>query len=84
MSVAVKGESARPAARRTLGKWMWALFPHVVLILSLIGYAVLGALLFQEIEGRPRNDTDEYGVFVRQVVELVRNDTSMGMEYSLI
>ncbi|MCI4382371.1 hypothetical protein PGIGA_G00014120 [Pangasianodon gigas] len=73
MSVAVEEGRARPAARRTAVKCMWALFPHVVLILSLIAYAVLGAFLFQGIEGKPRNDTDEYRNFVRQVVATVRN-----------
>ncbi|KAI5102698.1 potassium channel subfamily K member 18 [Silurus meridionalis] len=58
---------------RTAVRCMWELFPHAVLILSLIAYAVLGAFLFQEIEGRPRNDTDEYRNFVRQVVDTVRN-----------
>ncbi|MCJ8736578.1 hypothetical protein PDJAM_G00014100 [Pangasius djambal] len=73
MSVAVEEGRARPAARRTAVKCMWALFPHVVLILSLIAYAVLGAFLFQGIEGKPKNDTDEYRNFVRQVVATVRN-----------
>lgn len=84
MPVAVKRERARRRAGRAVVKWMWALFPHVVLILSLIAYAVFGALLFRQIEGRPRNDTKEYGDFVRQVVELARNDASMNTESSFI
>ncbi|KAB5562005.1 hypothetical protein PHYPO_G00013000 [Pangasianodon hypophthalmus] len=80
MSVAVEEGRARPAARRTAVKCMWALFPHVVLILSLIAYAVLGAFLFQGIEGKPRNDTDEYRNFVRQVVATVRNHSDESEE----
>ncbi|KAG7328605.1 hypothetical protein KOW79_008549 [Hemibagrus wyckioides] len=80
MSVAVKERRARPAVRRKAAKCMWALFPHVVLILSLIGYAVLGAVVFQVIEGRPRNDTDEYRNFVRQVVATMRNHSDESEE----
>ncbi|XP_053489422.1 potassium channel subfamily K member 18 [Ictalurus furcatus] len=78
--MSVEEGRARPASRRTAVKCMWALFPHVVLILSLIGYAVLGALLFQVLEGRSRNDTDEYRNFVRQVVATVRNHSDESEE----
>ncbi|KAF4084377.1 hypothetical protein AMELA_G00127970 [Ameiurus melas] len=78
--MSVEEGSARPASRRTAVKCMWTLFPHVVLILSLIGYAVLGALLFQVLEGRSRNDTDEYRNFVLQVVATVRNHSDESEE----
>lgn len=81
MSMTVEEGRVRPVARRNAAKCMWALFPHVVLILSLIGYAVLGAVVFQEIEGRQRNDTDEYRNFVRQVVATVRDHSGMSMQY---
>ncbi|KAM9466355.1 potassium channel subfamily K member 18 [Clarias gariepinus] len=71
---------ARPAARRTAVKFLWSLFPHVVLILSLIAYAVLGALVFQLIEGNPRNDTEDYRNFVRNVVATVRNHSDQSEE----
>ncbi|XP_026998893.1 potassium channel subfamily K member 18 [Tachysurus fulvidraco] len=80
MSVAVKERRARPAVGRRAARCVWALFPHAVLILSLIGYAVLGAVVFQELEGRPRNGTNEYRNFVRQVVATVRNHTDESEE----
>lgn len=82
--MSVEEGRARPVSRRTAVKCMWALFPHVVLILSLIGYAVLGALLFQVLEGRSRNDTDEYRSFVLEVVETVRKHSGMNVEYHFI
>lgn len=78
--MSVEEGRARPVSRRTAVKCMWALFPHVVLILSLIGYAVLGALLFQVLEGRSRNDTDEYRSFVLEVVETVRKHSGESEE----
>ncbi|TSU37061.1 Potassium channel subfamily K member 18 [Bagarius yarrelli] len=78
---AVEEGRARPAARQRAAKCMWALFPHVVLILSLIGYAVLGAVVFQKIEGNPRNETDEYRNFVRQIVTTVRNHSDESEEF---
>ncbi|KAL6478392.1 hypothetical protein MHYP_G00142270 [Metynnis hypsauchen] len=55
-----------------------ALLPHAILILSLIGYALLGAALFHAIEGRSDgNGTREgYREFVKAVVETVRNNSA--------
>ncbi|KAL7873682.1 hypothetical protein AOLI_G00127530 [Acnodon oligacanthus] len=55
-----------------------ALLPHAILILSLVGYALLGAALFHAIEGRSDgNGTREgYREFVKAVVETVRNNSA--------
>ncbi|XP_071249232.1 potassium channel subfamily K member 18-like [Salvelinus alpinus] len=57
-------------------KWnLWKLFPHVFLILSLVGYAALGAVLFWYIEGgRVYNTEGEYREFLGELVRTIQND----------
>ncbi|XP_053730511.1 potassium channel subfamily K member 18 [Synchiropus splendidus] len=55
------------------------LFPHLVLWLSLVGYAALGALMFQFIEGGSESSTKaEYLGFLERVVRKVQNLTEGG------
>ncbi|XP_054653135.1 potassium channel subfamily K member 18 [Dunckerocampus dactyliophorus] len=56
---------------------MWRLFPHLMLCLSLVFYAVLGALLFQYIEGGSTSPTKvEYHDFLGHIIRRVQNLTN--------
>ena len=53
---------------------LWKLFPHVFLILSLVGYAALGAVLFWYIEGGRVYKTErEYREFLGELVRTIQN-----------
>lgn len=66
----VKAESRKCAAR------FWRLFPHILLCLTLVAYASLGALLFQYIEGRSAPTTQQdYRLFLGQIVGAIKNLT---------
>ncbi|XP_065111225.1 potassium channel subfamily K member 18 [Paramisgurnus dabryanus] len=75
MSVAIKeGRTSNPKAK--CAKWIWCLFPHVFLILSLITYAALGAEIFKHIENRSSfNESEEIRKVVDKVKETFRNCT---------
>ncbi|XP_068574503.1 potassium channel subfamily K member 18 [Cebidichthys violaceus] len=79
MSVAVKrGISAKAESRKCAGRF-WRLFPHLLLCLSLVAYAALGALMFERIEGKTESSSenrDEYLDFLRQIVSTVQNLTN--------
>lgn len=50
------------------------LFPHVLLSLSLVAYAFLGAILFEHIEGgSPSSTLHHYRHFLGQIVDDVQN-----------
>ncbi|KAK9541996.1 hypothetical protein VZT92_002000 [Zoarces viviparus] len=74
MSVAVKrGISAKAESRKCAGRF-WRLFPHLLLCLSLVAYAALGALMFEHIEGKSELYLpDEYHDFLLQIVSTVQN-----------
>ncbi|XP_075933461.1 potassium channel subfamily K member 18 [Anarhichas minor] len=74
MSVAVKrGISAKAESRKCAGRF-WRLFPHLLLCLSLVAYAALGALMFEHIEGKSELYLpDEYHDFLRQIISTVQN-----------
>lgn len=76
MSVAVKGRiNAKHESRKCKARW-WRLFPHLVLCLSLVVYAALGALLFQHIEGGSASATrQDYHGFLGQIISTVQNLT---------
>ncbi|XP_029282804.1 potassium channel subfamily K member 18 [Cottoperca gobio] len=76
MSVAVRrGISAKAESRKCAAR-LWKLFPHLLLCLSLVAYAALGALMFEHIEGRSVFPTpQEYHLFLRQIVSTVQNQT---------
>nr|XP_046257978.1 potassium channel subfamily K member 18 [Scatophagus argus] len=68
--LSVKAESRKCAAR------FWRLIPHVLLSLSLVAYASLGALMFQHIEGGSASTTpQDYREFLGQIVSTVQNFT---------
>ncbi|XP_008305035.1 potassium channel subfamily K member 18 [Stegastes partitus] len=72
-AISAKNESRKCAAR------FWKLFPHLFLCLSLVGYAALGALIFEYIEGRSASSTQpEYRSFLGQIVHTVQNQSSNG------
>uniref|UniRef100_A0A8C4RMR4 Potassium channel domain-containing protein n=1 Tax=Erpetoichthys calabaricus TaxID=27687 RepID=A0A8C4RMR4_ERPCA len=52
------------------------LLPHFCLILSLVGYAVLGALLFRHIEGGQTSPDPLYDLFVTRLWNISRNHSS--------
>ncbi|KAM9803730.1 potassium channel subfamily K member 18 [Neosynchiropus ocellatus] len=55
------------------------LLPHLLLWLSLVGYAALGALMFRFIEGGSESSTEaEYLCFLERVVRTVQNLTEGG------
>ncbi|XP_041645996.1 potassium channel subfamily K member 18 [Cheilinus undulatus] len=74
MSVALKrGISAKAESRKCAARF-WRIFPHLVLSLSLVGYAALGALMFMHIEGRvPSTTKHEYHEFLEEIVKQVQN-----------
>lgn len=76
MSVAVKRRlSAKAQSRRCVAR-LWRLVPHILLSLSLVAYAALGALLFQHIEGGNASTTPpEYQDFLEKIVDTVQNPT---------
>ncbi|XP_077438649.1 potassium channel subfamily K member 18 isoform X2 [Vanacampus margaritifer] len=54
-------------------EWFWKLLPHVMLCLSLVVYAVLGALLFQYVEGKAAPAKQEYHSFLGNIIRHVQN-----------
>lgn len=76
MSVVVKRGINAKAESRKCAVRLWRLFPHVLLCLSLVAYAALGALLFQHIEGESASTTQQdYRLFLGQIVGTVQNFT---------
>lgn len=76
MSAAIEGRLSAKAQSRKCAARLWRLVPHVLLSLSLVAYAALGALLFQHIEGGSASTTQqEYRVFLGQIVDTVQNST---------
>ncbi len=69
-SISAKAESRKCAAR------FWKIFPHLLLWSSLVGFAALGALMFQHIEGGNKStDKKEYFEFLDRIVSTVQNLT---------
>ncbi|XP_077351572.1 potassium channel subfamily K member 18 isoform X3 [Festucalex cinctus] len=54
-------------------EWLWKMLPHVMLCLSLVVYAVLGALLFQYVEGKAPPAKQEYHSFLGNIIRHVQN-----------
>uniref|UniRef100_A0A3P9IYF6 Potassium channel domain-containing protein n=1 Tax=Oryzias latipes TaxID=8090 RepID=A0A3P9IYF6_ORYLA len=54
---------------------LWRVFPHLALCGTLVAYAVLGALIFQRIEGgnKPSKIQEDYREFLGEIVDIVRN-----------
>ncbi|XP_017277146.1 potassium channel subfamily K member 18 [Kryptolebias marmoratus] len=67
---------------KTCAAGFWKLFPHLTLCGTLVIYAMLGAVVFQLIEGRStwrtRQIEEEYRSFLTELVEQVKNDTGNG------
>ncbi|XP_037321805.2 potassium channel subfamily K member 18 isoform X1 [Pungitius pungitius] len=76
MSVARKKEiSVKEQSRKCAGRF-WRLFPHLLLCLSLVAYAVLGALVFEHIEGKSTFSFQaDYHDFLGQIIRSVQNLT---------
>lgn len=76
MSAASKGGISAETECRKCAARLWRLFPHVLLCLSLVAYASLGAVVFQHIEGGSAPTIEqEYHVFLGQIVDTVQNLT---------
>lgn len=66
--------SASKAEAKSCTERLRRLFPHVLLPLSLVAYAFLGAVLFQHIEGgSPSSTLHHYRNFLAQIVDDVKN-----------
>ncbi|KAJ0004849.1 hypothetical protein NQD34_011063 [Periophthalmus magnuspinnatus] len=63
---------------------VWRLIPHLVLVLSLVLYAALGAVIFWFIEGGAESNPTEpqYNAFLKDLVQTVQNQ-SANASYSL-
>ncbi|XP_056148100.1 potassium channel subfamily K member 18 [Lampris incognitus] len=73
MSLAVRGPSKNWSQCSTR---LWRLSPHLFLCLSLVGYAALGAVLFQYIEGSSNYTiSEEYYEFLGRIVDRVQDLT---------
>ncbi|CAB1426603.1 unnamed protein product [Pleuronectes platessa] len=76
MSVAEKKAISAKAESRKCARRLWRLFPHLLLCLSLVAYAALGALIFQYIEGRGESsDQEKYHGFLGEIISTVQNLT---------
>lgn len=78
MSVAVKQRLSTKAQSRRCAARLGRLVPHVLLSLSLVAYAALGALLFQHIEGGSASTSttqQDYHEFLERIVDTVQNFT---------
>uniref|UniRef100_A0A3P8RZW7 Potassium channel domain-containing protein n=1 Tax=Amphiprion percula TaxID=161767 RepID=A0A3P8RZW7_AMPPE len=74
-----KGINAVNESRKCAARF-WRLFPHLLLCLSLVAYAALGALIFKYIEGGSASSTQqEYREFLGEVVLTVHNQTSKSL-----
>jgi len=70
--MSVKNESRKCAER------FWIFFPHFILCGTLVAYAVLGALIFQYIEGGSPSTTDrKYREFLGEIVYIVQNASKL-------
>lgn len=77
MSVAVKGRIRSRSVPQKCASRLRRLFPHLLLCLSLVGYAALGALMFKNIEGGSPSSTEkEYFQFLGGIVTKIQNLTS--------
>lgn len=77
MSVALE-EGTKSNSKGKCARWIWRMFPHVFLILSLILFAAFGALIFERIEKKESSDESEKMRWVvREVLETVQNHTGM-------
>ncbi|XP_055029100.2 potassium channel subfamily K member 18 [Misgurnus anguillicaudatus] len=80
MSVAIK-EGRKSNPKGNCAKWIWCLFPHVFLILSLIAYAALGAEIFKQIEnGSSFNKSEEIRKVLDKVEETLGNRTGVSTQ----
>ncbi|XP_035027714.1 potassium channel subfamily K member 18 [Hippoglossus stenolepis] len=76
MSVAEKKAISATAESRKCAGRLWRLFPHLLLCLSLVAYAALGALIFQYIEGKSEpSNQKKYHEFLGQIITTVQNLT---------
>ncbi|KAG7999836.1 Potassium channel subfamily K member 18, partial [Nibea albiflora] len=77
MSVALKkGISAKTESRKCAAR-LCRLFPHLLLCLSPVAYAALGALLFLFIEGTAESTTQQdYLEFLGKIVDTVHNQSA--------
>ncbi len=77
--ISTKAESRKCAER------FWRIFPHLLLCLSLVAFAALGAVMFQHIEGGNTSTTqDEYHEFLGQIVSTVQNLTGKWTQISTV
>lgn len=83
MSVSAKKELCAQKEFRRCTSRFWRLFPHLLLSASLVGYAALGALIFQHIEGKsPGSGSEtEYHKFLGDIVSAVQNHSSKSRKY---
>lgn len=60
---------------RCRSRRFWRLFPHLLLVLSLVAYAAVGALIFWFIEGGARSNPTEpqYQDFLQDLVQTIQN-----------
>ncbi|XP_066477551.1 potassium channel subfamily K member 18 [Tiliqua scincoides] len=64
--------------KRTCTHMFWAAFPHACFLLSLVIYALLGALMFSHVEGnRESNESETYRIFMLQLWNLSKDLSGM-------
>lgn len=80
MSVAVKRGSSGPKSK--CAARLWRLFPHLFLCLSLVAYAALGALVFEQVEGKNKSNELEvdFHTFLGEIVNSIQNRSRKWLE----
>ncbi|XP_063805989.1 potassium channel subfamily K member 18 [Pseudophryne corroboree] len=66
--------TTRSCSRRTSSTF-WCLFPHVCLVCSLVVYSIIGAVVFQLLEGAVHNTTSQFTKLLDELWDVSHNSS---------